>query len=72
MTLEDHIDLHGEVPTLEFEGLRQVVKEQELVAIPFYFSVGLARQDFEDVTFSAACKVPPILGQELTWLVSIL
>jgi len=50
VTLEDHIQLHGDVPSPELEALRLVVKEQELVATPFFVSVGQARQDVEDVT----------------------
>jgi len=53
VTLEDHIQLHGELPTPGLEALRQVVKEQELVVINFCVLVGLARLDVEEVTFSA-------------------
>ena len=50
ITLEDHIELHGQVPTPELEAIRQEVKQNELVAVPLFFSVGLARQAVEDVT----------------------
>ena len=50
ITLEDRIELHGQVPTPELEAIRQEVKQNELVAVPLFFSVGLARQAVEDVT----------------------